>query len=118
MGVPSRHAAVDNYVSYTGINKKVTQLSVNQDIYAYLKTEYLLISNEGEFIKATKTNFLKIFKDDKKRIENFLKLNKPNFNKLNDLENYLIFVLIIKFLSGVIPKPCMHGTKFRKVSPV
>jgi len=91
MGVPSRHAAVDNYVSYTGINKKVTQLSVNQDIYAYLKTEYLLISDEGEFIKATKTNFLKIFNDDKKRIENYLKLNKPNFNKQNDLEKLFHF---------------------------
>lgn len=93
MGLPSRNAGIDNYVSYNSNDKnmKVIQLSVNQDVYVHEKTAYFLISNKGEFIKATKTNFLKIFNDDKKRIENFLKLNKPNFNKQNDLEKLFHF---------------------------
>ena len=66
-------------------------LRLNQDIYVYEKTEYFLMDNKGEFIKATKSNFLKIFNDDKKRIENFLKLNKPNFNRQNDLEKLFHF---------------------------
>ena len=91
MGEPSRHTSIDNFVNYTGIGNKAIQLTANYDVYAYLKTEYFLMSGKSEFLKATKSNFLKIFNDDKKRIENFLKLNKPNFKKQNDLEKLFHF---------------------------
>lgn len=94
MGIPSRSSAIDNYDSYSSSDKQYTmpiQLSINQNIYAYQKTEFFLTSNKGDFIKATKTNFLKMFNDDKKSIENFLRLNKINFNKQDDLEKLFHF---------------------------
>ena len=94
MGLPSRSSAIDNYDSYSSNDKQFNtpvQLSINQNIDAYQKTEFFLTSNKGEFIKATKTNFLKIFNDDKKSIEGFLRLNKINFNKQDDLEKLFRF---------------------------
>lgn len=94
MGLPSRNSAIDNYDSYSSNDKQYTmpiQLLINQNIYAYQKTEFFLTSNKSEFIKATKTNFLKIFNDDKKSIEKFLRLNKINFNRQDDLEKLFHF---------------------------
>lgn len=93
MGLPSHSASIEDYSSYSNNDnrEKPLQLHVNQDINAYEKTEYFLISNKGEFIKATKTNFLEIFSDGKKSIEKFLRLNKINFNKQDDLEKLFHF---------------------------
>ena len=46
-------------------------LRLDQDIYVYGKTDYFLISNEGEFIKATKPNFIKILKMIRKVLKIF-----------------------------------------------
>jgi len=93
MGLPSHSASIEDYSSYSNndTREKPIQLHVNQDLNAYEKTEYFLISNEGDFIKATKTNFLEIFSDSKKSIEKFLRLNKINFNKQDDLEKLFHF---------------------------
>ena len=54
-------------------------------------TSFFLISKNGEFIEATKTNFLKMFTNDKTSIEHFIKLNKTNFNRQDDLEKLFHF---------------------------
>jgi hypothetical protein len=90
MGLPARNYQVEGIDKINPKSLMTLDLRLNQDIYVYGKTDYFLISNEGEF-KATKPNFLKIFKDDKKSIENFLKLNKVNFNNQEDLEKLFHF---------------------------
>jgi hypothetical protein len=90
MGQPSRIGSIEGFGTLNIKNLMTLNLRLNQDIYFYKKTDYFLISN-GEFIKAAKSNFLKIFNDDKKSIEKFLKLNKTNFNKQNDLEKLFRF---------------------------
>ena len=93
MGIPSHNTAVlseDNYSSKINYVKAL-QLNVNVDIDALEKTEYFLIINKNEMIKANKANFLKVFNGDKKRIENFLKMNKLNFNSQNDLRKLFQF---------------------------
>lgn len=91
MGLPARNYQVEGIGRINPKSLMTLNLRLNQDIYVYGKTDYFLMSNEGEFIKATKPNFLKIFKDDRESIEKFLKLNKINFNKQDDLEKLFHF---------------------------
>ncbi len=92
MGAPARNYSVQLMNSYR-YNKfsLPTNLQVNQDIYIFDKTEYLLINETGEFIKASRNNFLKTFSSDKKNIEDFLKSNKTNFNTQHELEKLFHF---------------------------
>ncbi len=93
MGLPSNSNGVEPVDSYTNNVKYVKefQLSINQDINVIEKTEYFLMIGNNELIKANKANFLKIFTGDHKRIEIFLKANKPNFTDQNDLRKLFDF---------------------------
>ncbi|MEP7372214.1 MAG: hypothetical protein ABI675_02425 [Chitinophagaceae bacterium] len=91
MGLPARNVSINDYITYSNSYKKVFQATVNEDLYVHLKTEYFLIDRNGEYMKASKNNFLDLFNDNKKEIQNYLKLNKINFNRQGDLEKLFRF---------------------------
>ena len=90
MGTTAHGVSVD---SYDAVNSSagLKQLLLNQDIYAKKRTTFLLVVKSGEMINATKSGFLKIFNSDKNNIETYLKLNKINFNRQQDLERLFYF---------------------------
>jgi hypothetical protein len=91
MDRPERTASIEGIAGNDSRLPMPMNLRFNQDTYVYEKIDYFLITGKGEFIKATKPNFLEIFNDDKKNIENFLKSNRTNFNKQNDVEKLFRF---------------------------
>ncbi len=90
MGLPARNVSTGDYVDYT-VSMKLLEIHADQDIYVNEKTEYFLSNKGGELMKAGKSNFLDVFYSDKNSIEKYLKSNKINFNKQNDLEKLFQF---------------------------
>lgn len=90
MGLPARNVSTGDYINYNA-SMRLLEIHANEDMYVNRKTEYFLIDKTGDLIKASKSNFLEIFNADKKNIEKYLKLNKPNFNKQVDLEKLFRF---------------------------
>ena len=90
LGMASHTANVGSFDSYlTTAGPKSLQLK--NDLEVKKETVYSLFAQNGVVVGASKSGFLKIFSNDKKRIENFLKSNKINFNSETDLEKLFLF---------------------------
>jgi hypothetical protein len=90
MGIPSHGTSIDSYATLRNEND-TKQLILNEDLDVVLESTYFLIRNNGDMLNATKSNFLNLFKKNKQNIEEYLKLNKLNFNKESDLKKLLNF---------------------------
>ena len=90
MGTPAHGTSVDGYdVISTGSGLR--QLQLSEDMFVNKKTMYLLAVKNGEMISATKSGFMKMFGSKKNDVETFLKSDKINFNKQNDLDKLFRF---------------------------
>lgn len=94
LGIPSHTGT--GITSYTELVDKSTgskELIMNEDVDVTRETTYYIMNKSGEMIIAGKSNFLKMFEQDKKSVEAFIKTNKINFNKDTDLQRLLRFCI-------------------------
>ena len=76
------------------LNNTGRNLSLNQDIIIQKEFTYFWLDQYGTVLKATKANLLKLLDPDKKNsIDDYLKKNKTNFYKEEDLKKLLQFSL-------------------------
>jgi hypothetical protein len=69
------------------------QLTLSEDIDITKETTFFLITRNGEIIKAKRSGFLKLFSKNTQPIQTYVKENKPDFNKENDLKKLFDFCI-------------------------
>jgi len=92
LGLTSHTANVGSFDSYITTAGPKTLLLKN-DLSVKKETIYALIGKNGITVNASRSGYLKIFANNKKGIENFLKLNKINFSNQADLEKLFLFCI-------------------------
>ncbi len=92
LGITSHTANVENYDSYI-TSTAPKKLQFKDDLSVKKEMIYSLIGKNGVIVNASRSGFLKIFTNDKKSIEIFLKSNKINFNSQTDLEKLFLFCI-------------------------
>ena len=90
-GLSAPGASIDTYgrlsASFNGIN----QLVLNEDIIVTKMTSYIVTYKKYRSATAKRSGFLTAFPEIKKETQDFIDLNKINFNKEDDLKKLLQF---------------------------
>ncbi len=74
------------------VNKAgIKELTMNEDVDITRETTFFLITANGEMTKANRPGFLKVFSKNSQPIKTYIKENKPDFNKENDLKKLFDF---------------------------
>ncbi len=97
MGTHNRQAntfAVTSFSTYADVTNgsKSYDLILNEDIVLKKEIEYYFGDRYNDFIRTSKKGLVQIFAKDQQRIENYLKENKVNFDKKDDLEKLAQFL--------------------------
>lgn len=72
---------------------KSKELIMNAETLIRKETQYYFGDKYNHFVRASKKKLLDLFPKEEKRIENYLKENKVNFDKKDDLEKLCQFLL-------------------------
>lgn len=83
-------AGVEDYSSFL-FKSTQRKLTLNEDIDITRETTFFLIAKDGERVKANKAGFLKLFPGNAGSVKNYIKQNKPDFNREDDLKKLLEF---------------------------
>jgi hypothetical protein len=83
-GTSGSNSATDSYSSINA-DGRTYKLTANQDRIFQKTSEFYLATSSGEFVLFTRKKVLQLFPQNKKAIEEYLKLNKVNFNSRDDL---------------------------------
>ena len=67
-------------------------LALNEDIVLRKETQFYLGDEYNHFVRASKKRLLQLFPKDQRSIGNYLKENKVDFNKKEDMEKLYQFV--------------------------
>lgn len=70
---------------------ELKDLLMDEDVDINKKTSYFLTTDNKEMIKATKSAFIKLFSENRDRIQTYLKESKTDFNKEGDLKKLYNF---------------------------
>jgi len=91
---PTNTVDIQSFSSYTnGIDAaKSKDLVLNEEIVLRKETEYYFGDDYNHFVLAGKKKLINLFPKDEKAIENYLKENKVDFNKKDDLEKLSQFL--------------------------
>jgi len=91
---PATTVAITSFSTYTdGTDAaKSKDLILNEEIVLRKKTEYYFGDEYNHFVPAGKKKILLLFPKEEQRIENYLKENKVNFDKKDDLEKLAHFL--------------------------
>ena len=91
---PTNTVDIQSFSSYTnGIDAaKGKDLVLNEEIVLRKETEYYFGDDYNHFVLAGKNKLINLFPKDEKAIENYLKENKVDFNKKDDLEKLSQFL--------------------------
>ncbi len=91
---PTTTVAVTSLSSFTNGKDaaKSKDLIMNEDIVMRKETQYYFGDKYNLFVPATKKGLLQLFPKEHLSIENYLKENKVNFNKKEDVENLYKFL--------------------------
>ena len=68
-------------------------LTLNEDIVLRKETQYYIGDKYNNFVRASKKGLLQLFPKVQRSIENYLKENKIDFNKKEDLEKLFQFLI-------------------------
>jgi hypothetical protein len=92
---PSTTFAITSLTSYTnGMDAaKSKDLVLNEEIVLRKETEYYFGNAYSHFARAGKKKLQELFPNDEHSIESYLKENKVNFDKKNDLEKLAQFII-------------------------
>jgi hypothetical protein len=91
---PTTTVAVTSFSSYTnGLDAaKSKDLILNEDILLRKETQYYFGDEYNHFVRTGKKRLLQLFPKEQRRIENYLKENKVDFDKKDDLEKLAQFL--------------------------
>jgi hypothetical protein len=91
---PTSTVAVESFSTYTdGTDAaKSHDLLINEDIVLRKETQYFFGDEYNHFVRAGKKKLLLLFPKDEQGIENYLKENKIDFDKKDDLEKLAQFL--------------------------
>ena len=91
---PSNTVAITSLTAYTdGTDAaKSKDLILNEDIVLRKETQYYFGNAYNKFVRAGKKKILGLFPKEEISIENYLKKNKVNFDKKEDLEKLARFL--------------------------
>jgi len=92
---PTTTVAVTSFSSYTDGRDaaKSKDLIMNEDVVLRKETQYYFGDKFNLFVPASKKGLLQLFPKEQQEIENYLKGNKVNFNKKDDVEKLYQFLL-------------------------
>ena len=92
---PTTTVAVTSFSSYTDGRDaaKSKDLIMNEDVVLRKETQYCFGDKYNLFVPASKKGLLQIFPKEQREIDNYLKENKVNFNKKEDVEKLYQFLL-------------------------
>ena len=92
---PTTTVAVTSFSSYTDGRDaaKSKDLIMNEDVVLRKETQYYFGDKYNLFVPASKKGLLQIFPKEQREIDNYLKENKVNFNKKEDVEKLYQFLL-------------------------
>jgi hypothetical protein len=95
---PTTTVAVTSFSSYTDERDaaKSKNLIMNEDILLRKETQYYFGDKYNLFVPAGKKGLLQLFPKEQRNIENYLKENKVNFNKKDDIEKLYQFLCQLK----------------------
>ncbi len=92
---PTTTVAVTSLSSFTNGKDaaKSKDLIMNEDIVLRKETQYYFGDRYSLFVPASKKGLLQLFPKEQHSIDNYLKENKVNFNKKDDIEKLYQFLL-------------------------
>ena len=92
---PTTTVAVTSFSSYTDGRDaaKSKDLIMNEDVVLRKETHYYFGDKYNLFVPASKKGLLQLFPKEQQEIDNYLKENKVNFNKKEDVEKLYQFLL-------------------------
>jgi hypothetical protein len=92
---PTTTVAVTSFSSYTDGRDaaKSKDLIMNEDVVLRKETQYYFGDKYNLFVPASKKGLLQLFPKEQQEIDNYLKENKVNFNKKEDVEKLYQFLL-------------------------
>jgi hypothetical protein len=92
---PTTTVAVTSFSTYTDGHDaaKSKDLIMNEDVVLRKETQYYFGDKYNLFVPANKKGLLQLFPKEHPSIENYLKENKVNFNKKDDIEKLYKFLL-------------------------
>jgi len=92
---PTTTVAVTSFSSYTDGRDaaKSKDLIMNEDVVLRKETQYYFGDKYNLFVPASKKGLLQVFPKEQRGIDNYLKENKVNFNKKEDVEKLYQFLL-------------------------
>ena len=92
---PTTTVAVTSFSSYTDGRDaaKSKDLIMNEDVVLRKETQYYFGDKYNLFVPASKKGLLQLFPKEQQEIDNYLKENKVNFNKRDDIEKLYQFLL-------------------------
>ncbi|MDB5261835.1 MAG: hypothetical protein JWQ14_1116 [Adhaeribacter sp.] len=86
----SNASATTNYGSYA-VNGQIKHLNINEYLVLAKRASYYVADQNNQFFLATKANILKIFSKHKPAVERFMKDNRVDLQKEEDLKKLLAF---------------------------
>src|SRR4030095_10697534 len=91
---PKNTVAITSLSSFTNGQDaaKSKDLILNEDILLRKETQYYFGDKYNHFVRASKKRLLHLFPKEELSIENYLKENKVNFDKKDDLEKIVQFL--------------------------
>jgi len=89
LGLPNKTTSV---LDYPGITTVANKFMLNEDVVLKRQDIYTIITPGGE-VDATKSNFVKYFKQAKPGVEQYIKSEKINFYKAEDLQKLFNYCL-------------------------
>ena len=89
---PSTTFAIASISTLVDIFGKSHDLILNEDVILRKVTNYYFGDKYNLFVPASKKNLLSLFPKEQKSLANYLKENKVNFTKKNDLEKLTQFL--------------------------
>jgi len=92
---PTTTVAVTSFSTYTDGRDaaKSKDLIMNEDVVLRKETQYYFGDKFNLFVPASKKGLLQLFPKEQQEIDNYLKENKVNFNKKDDVEKLYQFLL-------------------------
>jgi hypothetical protein len=93
-GTPTNTVAITSLSNYSDANgrAKSYDLLINEDIIMRKETQYYFGDEYSHFVRTSKKRLLNLFPKEERSIENYLKENKVNFDKKDDLEKLCQFL--------------------------
>ena len=92
---PTTTVAVTSFSSYTDGRDaaKSKDLIMNEDVVLRKETQYYFGDKYNLFVPVSKKGLLQLFPKEQQEIDHYLKENKVNFNKKDDVEKLYQFLL-------------------------